>query len=128
MMRSRRLFCAASPALLLIAAGAAGVAKATLAAANGSPRVIRIEARKFAYAPNLIRIAPGEAVTLALLALDFPHGFNIPGLKLRADLAPGQVVTLQLKVEQAGQYAFLCDNFCGSGHEEMHGTLIVAPA
>jgi heme/copper-type cytochrome/quinol oxidase subunit 2 len=23
-------------------------------------------------------------------------------------------------------YDFLCDNFCGSGHEEMNGTIVVS--
>lgn len=125
MNRSRRLFCAAAPALAAAAVVAAAGIR-TAGAAGAAQRVIRIEAHKFAYAPNMIRVAPGETVTLELLALDFPHGFHIPELKLRADLVPGKVVTLELKAGRAGQYAFLCDNFCGSGHEEMHGTLVVA--
>jgi hypothetical protein len=50
---------------------------------------------------------------------------RVPDLKLRADLAPGQVVRLSCTPTAPGTIDFLCDNFCGSGHEEMNGKFIV---
>jgi cytochrome c oxidase subunit 2 len=88
-------------------------------------RVIKIEARRFRFTPNEIELKKGDAVILELTALDFPHGFSVPDLKLRADLVIGKPVQVRLKPEQEGRIPFLCDNFCGSGHEEMTGTLIV---
>lgn len=120
MQASKRRFMLTAPlaaSMLLLGAGAAHSAR--------KEKVIKIEARKFRFAPNLIELKQGEEVVLELSSLDFPHGFNIPELKLRTDLVMGKVVRLRLKPEQAGQFAFLCDNFCGSGHEEMSGTIIV---
>ncbi|RXZ33136.1 cytochrome c oxidase subunit II [Oxalobacteraceae bacterium CAVE-383] len=88
-------------------------------------RVIRIEAKKFVYTPNEIRIKKGEKVLLALTALDFVHGFNLPDFKLRTDIPPGKVTTVALNPMEAGRFTFLCDNFCGNGHEEMNGVIIV---
>ena len=88
-------------------------------------RVIKIQAKKFVYTPNRIMIKTGEAVVLEFTALDFMHGFNIPDWKIRADLIPGQVTRVPLKPESAGEFDFLCDNFCGTGHEEMNGKIIV---
>jgi cytochrome c oxidase subunit 2 len=34
-------------------------------------------------------------------------------------------VRVKLKPERAGRFGFLCDNFCGSGHEEMAGIIVV---
>lgn len=119
MQASRRRFLVLVPlaasALLLGAAHG----KATKA------RVIKVEARKFRFAPNVIEVRQGEAVVLALRALDFAHGFNIPELQTRIDLVPGKVVQLRLQPALAGRFGFLCDNFCGAGHEEMAGTLVV---
>ena len=50
---------------------------------------------------------------------------NFPDFKIRADLMPGRVTRIELPALQAGTYEFLCDNFCGDGHEEMHGKLVV---
>ncbi len=63
---------------------------------------------------------------LLVQSLDFPHGFNVPDLKLRRDLVPGQVVRIELQAPaSAGTLDFLCDNFCGEGHETMHGRFVV---
>jgi cytochrome c oxidase subunit 2 len=93
--------------------------------ARTKERVIKIEARKFRYAPNMIELKKGEAVILELTALDFPHGFSLPDFQIRADLVMGKPVRVKLKPETAGQFSFLCDNFCGGGHEEMAGMIIV---
>ncbi|GJI97271.1 cytochrome-c oxidase [Duganella caerulea] len=115
MLTKRRLLMCAP--LALVALGAVQ--------AKAKERVIKIEARKFRFAPNVIELKKGEAVVLELTALDFPHGFSVPDLKIRADLVMGKPVQVKLKPETAGQFGFLCDNFCGSGHEEMAGTIIV---
>src|SRR5450830_77126 len=88
-------------------------------------RIIAIEARKFVYTPNEIILKRDEPVLLAFTAVDFIHGFFIPDMKIRADLLPGQLTQVRLTPGKAGEYAFLCDNFCGSGHEEMNGKIIV---
>ena len=88
-------------------------------------RVIKIVAKRFAYKPNEIVLKTGQPVRLEFTALDFVHGFKIPDLNIRADLPPGRVTVIRLTPQKAGVYDFLCDNFCGSGHEEMSGKIIV---
>ena len=53
-------------------------------------------------------------------------GVSFADFKQRIDIVPGKVATLRLAREQAGSFVFLCDVFCGSGHEEMSGTLVVS--
>ena len=36
------------------------------------------------------------------------------------------VTRIALPPMPAGTYDFLCDNFCGDGHESMHGRLVVS--
>ncbi|GAA0750550.1 cupredoxin domain-containing protein [Ideonella azotifigens] len=99
---------------------------AGVAGAQSGPRAIRIVARRFQYEPAEIPLKAGEAVLLELQALDFTHGFNVPALNLRADLVPGQIVKLEIRPTAPGKIDFLCDNFCGDGHEEMNGRFIVS--
>ena len=112
-----------------VATVGAAALRATLAQAvgeSGEPRVIEMTARRFAYEPNEIALKAGERVMLAIRALDFAHGLKIPDLGLRIDLLPGLVTRLELQPRQPGVIDFLCDNFCGEGHEEMHGRFIVS--
>ena len=89
------------------------------------PRTIEIVAQRFAYTPNEIRLQAGERVVLAVTSKDFEHGMSFPDLKLRIDLIPDRVVRLELPPLPAGTVPFLCDNFCGDDHEDMHGRLVV---
>jgi len=91
----------------------------------GKAKVIKVVAQRFHYTPNEIQIRKGQPVVLEFTSLDFVHGFKVPALGLRMDLPPGKVTAVTLRPEKAGVYDFLCDNFCGSGHEEMSGRIIV---
>ena len=88
-------------------------------------RVIKIVAQRFSYTPNEIILKKGEPVRLEFSSLDFVHGFNVPDLNIRTDLPPGKVTIIHLTPQNAGTYDFICDNFCGAGHEDMGGRIIV---
>lgn len=88
-------------------------------------RVIKVVAQRFSYTPSEIILKTGEPVRLEFTSLDFVHGFKIPDLNIRADLPPGQVTVIHLMPKKAGVYEFICDNFCGAEHEDMHGKIIV---
>jgi cytochrome c oxidase subunit 2 len=64
-------------------------------------------------------------VTLVLSSADFPHGFSIPDFGVRVDLVPGKTMELTFTPDRAGRFAFLCDNFCGEGHDGMTGMVVV---
>ena len=59
-------------------------------------------------------------------APEVPMGFNLADFKLRTDIVPGKVATLQLTPDKIGSFTFCCDVFCGAGHEDMNGTLVVS--
>jgi cytochrome c oxidase subunit 2 len=92
-------------------------------AADGSR--IELTARKFEFGTKEIRVKKGQPVTLVLRAEDFAHGFSVPDFKVRADFVPGKNVEVTFTPDRAGSFDFLCDNFCGDGHDDMNGTLIV---
>jgi len=111
-------------ALIWSAAGLGALLAGVRAAAAGTP-TIQVTARKFQFTPNPIEIPRGVDVILEVTAIDFTHGFSIPALKFRTDLAPGRVTRVPLRIDRAGPVDFLCDNFCGDGHEEMNGKILV---
>jgi cytochrome c oxidase subunit 2 len=62
---------------------------------------------------------------LEFTSLDRLHGFNCPGLGIRADIVPGKINQLRFTPSKTGSFPFHCDNFCGIGHEGMAGTITV---
>jgi len=125
MLLSRRQFC--NRTAWGISALLAGVVTNALGDTKSAKKekIIKIEARKFAYSPNQINLKQGQAVILEFTAIDFTHGFSVPDMKIRADLMPGQVTRVKLNTDTAGDFDFLCDNFCGSGHETMNGRISI---
>ena len=111
----------------LVLAGAAGMALSMtgLVLAQSKERVITIVARRFVFLPGEIELKRGEPVVFELTAPEVVMGFSIPAMKLRTDIIPGQVARLRVVPQQVGTFGFLCDVFCGDGHEGMSGQLIV---
>jgi len=108
------------------AAALAGAALAAAFATADTPRIVRITAKKFTFEPREVALKLGEPVVLELETLDREHGFDCPALGLRADLAPGRAVRLPLTPAKAGRFGFLCNIFCGDGHDEMDGEFVVS--
>jgi cytochrome c oxidase subunit 2 len=125
---SRRLL---SIATLLIAPCLSGCAGRRPARAQAAPvvaeRVVAIVARKWEFVPSRIVLQRGVPVVLELRSADRHHGFSAPGLGTRGEIEPGQPTRLRLVPTEAGTFPFHCDVFCGEGHEEMTGQIVVAP-
>jgi cytochrome c oxidase subunit 2 len=106
----------------LLATGCGGA----LLAQESAVRVVQIHTKKFVFMPDTVTLARGEPVILELHADDIAMGFRCKQLDLRAAFAPGNPVQLRLTPETAGRYPFYCDVFCGDGHEDMDGHIIVS--
>jgi cytochrome c oxidase subunit II len=118
-MPRRRFFAAG------IAAAAAAALGGSLAWAQKNEKVVRITARRFAFLPGEVTLKKGEPVTLEFTSADVVMGFNAPDFGIRADITPGKVSSLKFTPDKTGTFVFLCDIFCGDGHEGMSGKLHV---
>ena len=95
------------------------------AVAQPQERVVKIVARKFAYLPGEVTLKKGEPVVLEFTSADVVMGFNAPDFNIRADIVPGQVARVRFVPDKTGEFEYLCDIFCGDGHEQMHGRIKV---
>lgn len=93
--------------------------------AQPKEEVIKIVARRWTYSPNKLTLKKGVPVMLELTSADVLMGFSAPDFQVRADIVPGQVARVRLVPDKVGTFTFLCDIFCGSGHETMNGTITV---
>ena len=115
---SRRWFVGS---LVVLGAGALGLR----ASAQPGEQVVRIVAKRFVFTPSEVHLKKGVATVLELTSADVPMGFSAPDFKVRADVLPGTISRVTVTPEKAGTFGFVCDVFCGSGHEDMQGTIVV---
>jgi cytochrome c oxidase subunit 2 len=113
--------------LLLTLTAALGAATLAAAAKHGPPseKVIQVTAKNFEFSPGEITVKKGEPLVLELTSADRNHGFYLPDFGVEAKIKPGAVTRVSFTPGKAGKFSFACDVFCGSGHEDMSGTLVV---
>jgi cytochrome c oxidase subunit 2 len=95
--------------------------------ANAVPveRVIHITAKKFDFSPDSITLKKGVPVVFEISSADREHGFNLRAFGIRTNVSPGKVSRIRFTPDKTGKFTFSCDVFCGDGHEEMTGTVVV---
>lgn len=91
----------------------------------------RYEARLLAgiwfFTPPEIRVPEGAEVTFVATSKDVIHGFFLPHADVNAMLIPGQVTRITTRFPTAGEYSFLCHEYCGIAHHIMAGKVVVEP-
>ena len=110
----------------LLVAGIASAAFGVAAFAQVKEKVIRIVAKKFEFNPAEITLEKGVPVMLELTTEDVAMGFSAPAFKVDVEIVPGKAARVRLLPDKAGTFDFICDVFCGDGHEDMGGKIHVA--
>lgn len=97
--------------------------------AAASVKVFKIVAKSFEFAPSEIRVKMGDKVRLEVSSADTGagsgHGIAIPAFNVNVKVDVGKSGVAEFIADKKGSYPFFCNVFCGSGHKEMKGTLIV---
>lgn len=86
-----------------------------------------IEARMWQWYPTL-KLKAGQPYTIWLSSVDVSHSLVFPGGKhMIFDAIPGHMQGVRLTPLDPGTYLIYCAEFCGIGHQDMAGRLIVEP-
>jgi cytochrome c oxidase subunit 2 len=99
-------------------------ARQDLATAS-APLVVEVTAKKFAFEPEQIEVTEGDRVRLVVHSADGVHGIGIKKFKVDKKIPRGETVTIDFVASTAGTFPILCSEYCGDGHEDMKGTLVV---
>jgi cytochrome c oxidase subunit 2 len=101
-------------------------------AAQGNPsdvqdeaREIRIVAKRFAFEPGRIEVTVGERVRLVVASADGVHGIEIKKFKVNKKVPRGGEAAIEFVASAVGEFPILCSEYCGDGHDEMKGMLVV---
>jgi cytochrome c oxidase subunit 2 len=94
------------------------------------PRVIEVVAKRYVFEPSEIEVVAGAPVRLMVRSGDGLHGFAIRQFKIQETIQRGgAAVAIDFTPSEPGRFPILCSEFCGNGHDDMKGTLVVtAPA
>jgi cytochrome c oxidase subunit 2 len=77
---------------------------------------------------NALHVPAGRTIEVVLTSQDVIHDFGLPDFRLKRDVLPGRYETLWFNADKPGDYRIFCDQFCGTDHAAMRGTLTVMSA
>ncbi len=92
-------------------------------------RVIDYDAFQYGFAPDPLVVRAGERVRLNVTSLDLAHGVMIPEVDFATDMPTGRRKPAEFVAPtEPGEYPVFCSVFCGPGHGDMTGRLVVLPS
>jgi len=102
---------------------------------TGKVKEVSITASYWRFEPASILVSENDTVRLTISSVNnmmpmmarmFPnHGIAIEDYGLNYTLPVGETVTIEFVATKNGEIHFHCSIYCGVGHEDMHGELIV---
>lgn len=85
-------------------------------------------AQMWSFNPAIVRVPEGAQVDFLITSSDVTHGFIIEHHNVNFELVPGHIARAQITFDEAGEFQFICHEYCGQLHHIMHGTIIVEDA
>ncbi len=77
------------------------------------------------FHPQEIRVPVGAELNFIATTFDVIHGLHIEGTRVNIMLIPGQISRLTYRFRKPGEYLIICHEYCGAGHHNMYGKIIV---
>ncbi len=72
-----------------------------------------------------LHLPVGKPVKVLLRSVDVVHDFYVPEFRAKMDLVPGMVTRFWFTPTRTGSFEILCAGFCGVGHPQMRGKVVV---
>jgi cytochrome c oxidase subunit 2 len=74
---------------------------------------------------NDLTVPVGQPVKLLLSSQDVIHSFFVPDFRVKMDVLPNRYTVTWFEATDTGEYEIFCTEYCGKGHSEMLGKVIV---
>lgn len=79
------------------------------------------------FRPATVEVPAGSTVKFYITAQDVIHGYDIVGTNVNTMVIPGQIAELTVEFDEVAEYGVVCNEYCGSLHHEMDGSVNVVP-
>lgn len=70
-----------------------------------------------------LHVPVGRAIRLMMTSADVIHDFAVPAFRIKRDVLPGKYTSEWFRATKPGHYYLFCDQYCGTKHGEMVGTV-----
>lgn len=86
---------------------------------------INLEAFQYGFSPDPLIVKKGDIVKLLVTSRDVTHGIYIKEYGVNVTIKKGEQKKIEFLADKIGAFDIVCSIYCGPGHSEMKGRLIV---
>lgn len=72
-----------------------------------------------------LHVPAGRPIKLVMSSNDVIHSFFVPDYRIKKDVVPGRYTEAWFQVPEAGESIIFCTEYCGTGHSDMYGKVVV---
>lgn len=73
----------------------------------------------------ILELEKDKSYRIHISSLDYQHGFSLQPVNMNLQILPGYETVITLTPSQTGDFGVVCNEFCGIGHHNMLGKIIV---
>ena len=73
----------------------------------------------------IIEFEKDQTYRLHLSSMDWQHGFSLQPVNINLQVHPGYEMVTTLMPTETGEFTVVCNEFCGIGHHNMTGKILV---
>ena len=85
-----------------------------------------VQSFQFGFDPATITVDKGDLVKITFTSRDVAHGVSLPDFGVvTGDYDINNPGTLEFIADKAGTFTYFCNVYCGHGHGEMTGQIVV---
>ena len=83
-----------------------------------------LQAQMWTWYPILV-LRKGQTYRLHISSTDVQHGFAVLPINMNFQVVPGYDHVITVTPTMAGEFPIICNEFCGIGHHQMTGKIVV---
>jgi cytochrome c oxidase subunit 2 len=84
---------------------------------------VRMVAARYSFYPQMVEVPVDTRVTFRITSPDIVHGVHVPFTNMSTMVIPGYISEVTTKFSREGEAQFLCNEYCGLGHDYMWSKL-----
>jgi len=73
----------------------------------------------------VLELERGQTYRLHIASLDWQHGFSLQPININTQILPGYEMVLTITPDTSGDQTIICNEYCGIGHHNMVGKILV---
>lgn len=85
---------------------------------------VYLVARLWSWWP-ILELEKDQSYRIHMSSMDWQHGFSLQPVNINLQVHPGYDIVFSMMPTETGEFGIICNEYCGIGHHNMVGKIVV---